>query len=693
MIYVVTMQQELFDSSSYKTITIEESLAIMKDWRIIQYDSETAGRDCHLCKILTMQFGNKEGDIQIVVDATTVSPLCYKDILESNLLVGQNLKFDLQFLYNYEIIPRNVYDTMIVEQLLHLGFPAGQISYSLQSIAQRRLNIYIDKTVRGEIIWRGIDEKTILYAASDVQHLYRIMQSQIEECREKQCLIGAKLECDFTPSVAYLEWCGIKLDENKWKAKMTKDKDNYIKAKADLDNFLIRCSKEGYNSISSNNFMPFVKINKQGDLFNGFDLEPKPCINWSSSQQVIKLAKVLGFNTIVQDKKTGEDKDSVIEKHLSNQKGICDEFLKLYFAHQGYNKVITSFGQGHLNAINPITGRIHTIYRAIGSASGRMSCGSQQPNDDLAKYKKLIPKDCTYPNIQQLPSDALTRESFVAEPNNLFCSCDFSALEARLGADIYKETHMIDEFIKGSGDMHSLMAKVFFEDIIGADTPTKEIKKKYPELRKKSKSPEFLIQFGGSAFGLSTQLGCSKEEAQKYVDAYYGKFKGINAFKEKGTKEVQEKGYVLINPITGHKMYWWDWKEWKERQKSFTSDFWQDYRLNHKGTGDYIAQEVKTHFKAQSKWSRMALNAPGQGTGCIILKTAVTNLFNWIVDNNYFNRVKLVALVHDETCWEYPETLKDFPKLVEEGMLNAAAKFCKSLPIPAEAAVGKWWIH
>lgn len=492
MIYLVTKQQELFGSDSYKTITTEGSLAIMRNWKLIQYDSETEGRDCHLCKILTMQFGNKEGDIQIVVDATTVSLLCYKELLESSLLVGHNLKFDLQFLYNYGIIPRNVYDTMIVEQLLYLGFPAGKVSFSLQSVAQRRLNIYIDKTVRGEIIWRGIDEKTILYGAEDVTHLYELMRSQIEDCKEKGCLVGAKIECDFTPSIAYLEWCGIKLDENKWKAKMAQDKKNYIEAKSKLDAFLVKCSKEGYNSISSNNFMPFVKINKQGDLFTGFNLEPQPIINWSSSQQVIKVAKVLGFNTTVQDKKTGKNKDSVIEKHLSNQKGICDEFLELYFKHQEYAKVITSFGQGHLNAINPITGRLHTVYRAIGTASGRMSSGSQQPNTDLAKYKKILAKECTYPNMQQLPHDAATRSCFVAEKDNLFCSCDYSAMEARCGAEVYNEKMLLDEFLLRSGDTHAAYAKAVFAEEL-KDIDTKDIKKVRPDLRNKVKAVEFAV--------------------------------------------------------------------------------------------------------------------------------------------------------------------------------------------------------
>ena len=253
---------------------------------------------------------------------------------------------------------------------------------------------------------------------------------------------------------------------------------------------------------------------------------------------------------------------------------------------------------------------------------------------------------------------------------------------------------MIDEFLHGSGDIHSLMAKTFFEKEIGADTPTKEIKKKFPELRKKAKSPEFLIQFGGSAFGLARQLGCSEEEAQRYVDAYYGKFKGIKQFKDKGSAAVRNKGYVLINNITGDKMYWYDWDDWKKEQDNYSQEFWDEYRMYHKGTGDIIALSVKKHFQEASKWDRMALNAPTQGTGANIIKTAATNLFNWIIENSLFGKVKLCAMVHDELLVEFPEELKDtFPHTLEDIMFNAAAFYCKKVPIPAEAEVSDHWVH
>lgn len=428
MIYLVTLQQTLFNLEGVTNISVRQSLHMAASWSMLQLDTETTGRDPHLCEILSLQLGDPEGKDQIVIDATTIDLKQYKELLESKFIIGQNLKFDLQFLFNYGIVPRRVYDTMIVEQLLYLGFPPislsredyeegkydypyqetgdpffpkYSLSFSLKAIAKKRLGIDIDKTVRGEIIWRGLDLDVITYAAGDVRPLVNIMWSQVEDCKKKGCLKGAELECNAVPSMAYLEWCGAHLDIDRWEAKMKKDKENLEASIQELNKFVTD------NPI----YKKFTYVNRQGDLFTGFDLTPKCTINWSSSQQVVAFAKYLGFDTAVKDKKTGEDKESVMEKHLTGQKGINDEFLRLYFGkgdpgdddyYPGYSgsfKVVSSFGQGHLNAVNPKTGRIHTTYRQLGTASGRMSCGSQQPNTDLAKYKHISPKECTYPRM------------------------------------------------------------------------------------------------------------------------------------------------------------------------------------------------------------------------------------------------------------------------------------------------------
>ena len=682
MIYLVTRQKELFNNGLYTIISADESLQMMKDWKVIQLDTETTGRDPHLCDFLCVQFGNDSADARIVVDCTTIDIKLYKDTLESRRCVLQNAKFDLQFFFNYGIIIRKVYDTMIVEQLLHLGYPSGQVSYSLKAIAERRLGINIDKTVRGEIIWRGLDADVINYAAGDVTYLERIMHSQLEDLRQQQLLKAADIECNFVPVIAYLEWCGIHLDKNKWMTKMKADQKKLQEAEKALNDFVV----------SRDDLKKYVYIDTQGDLFNGFDLTPKVSVNWSSSQQVVKVAKELGFDTHVKDKKTGEDKDSVLEKHLKSQKGICDEFLKLYFDYQEHFKVVSSFGQGHLNAVNPKTDRIHTVYRQLGAASGRMSCGSQQPNTDLAKYKGISPKNCTYPNMQQLPADDATRGSFTAPEGYLWSSCDYSSLESRLGADIYNEKEMINEYLHGSGDIHSLVAKFCFpKELEGIDV--KDIKKLRPDLRKKAKGPEFAMQFGGSPYAIQGSLGCSMEEAEQIAEDYWKGFKGIADFKKKGSEFVRKNGYILMCKYSGHKMYWWDHAEWLKRQESFTQQFWEEYRTKHKGTGDAIAQEVSMHFRAASKWSRMALNSVTQGSGIVILKIAMTNFFNWLVDKGYFGKVEIAALVHDESNIIYPAELSDVPLMQSKCMEEAAALICKSLPIPAKPDISDHWKH
>lgn len=709
MIYLVTGNLQLFESDEYNLISLEESLNKLSTWKMFQFDSETTGRNPHINDFLCIQFGNIEGTEQIVVDTTTVNVLNYKDYIESNFMIGQNLKFDIQFLYKYNIIPRKVYDTMVVEQLLYMGYPYlmlspeeyikhnhtfpynvytneinlktyYELSFSLKAIALKYLNIDVDKSVRGEIIWRGLDTSVIKYAAGDVQFLGEIMKLQLKECNKKGCKVGAKLECDFVPVIAYLEWCGIKLDEKKWRAKMMNDNIKLQNALNALNNYCINHPK----------LQKWVYVDLQGDLFSGFNTEPRWKIDWQKDEAKA-VFKALGFKLDTISKTTKKETESVTEKLLSVQKGIDDVFLKLYFDYQGYYKVTTSFGQGHLNLINPITGRIHTNYWQIGTASGRMSSGSGE-DSDIAKLKKLPSSKVKMVNMQQLPHDAETRSCFIAEKGNLFCSCDYAAMEARIGAEVYNEKTLLDEFLYGSGDTHAAYAKVVFADEL-KDVEVKDIKKVRPDLRNKVKSVEFAVQFGSDGTAVAPQLSISVEEARQLVNNLLKGMTGLANFKRIGSKNVRKLGYVEAHPLTGHKCYWWDHQKWLERQASFTSEFWDNYKAYHKGTESAVAKEVKEHFQAASKWDRMALNIPTQGGGAIVLKEASIRLFNWIIDNGYFTKILLVNLTHDEINSEFPKEVKEWPDIVAKTMEEAAAKYYYKLPIPAEASVGNHWIH
>ena len=104
---------------------------------------------------------------------------------------------------------------------------------------------------------------------------------------------------------------------------------------------------------------------------------------------------------------------------------------------QHFDLEIKQDGNKLFVAVNPKTDRIHTTYKQLGCASGRMSCGSEQNNSDLAKFKGLPPNPsakqkkeglgCSYPNMQQLPADEITRSCFTAPKGYKWSSCDYSA--------------------------------------------------------------------------------------------------------------------------------------------------------------------------------------------------------------------------------------------------------------------------
>lgn len=83
-----------------------------------------------------------------------------------------------------------------------------------------------------------------------------------------------------------------------------------------------------------------------------------------------------------------------------------------------------------------------------------------------------------YLNFQNFPSDTETRSCFVSEPGYKWISCDYSAQESRIIADISNDQAMLDLFNKGCGDMHSLVAKMTYPDKVG-DCPVEEIKHKF----------------------------------------------------------------------------------------------------------------------------------------------------------------------------------------------------------------------
>lgn len=537
MVYLVSKNKTLFKSNLYKAISFAQALDILLPLKEVQLDTETMGLDCHTKALLTLQLGCT--DSQVVFDWTTLSTeekKQLKEYLESDrLFIGHNLIFDLTFLYKQNIWPQNIYDTMIAEQLLYLGYPRVltkelvtelginfpmykyvtpepdkktlpyyELSYSLHAVAERHLGIDIDKTARGKIINEGLTEEVVLYAGGDVRYLEDIKRSQMEKLAEQSLVSACFFECAFIRPLAYVKYCGIHLDPDLWLKKMKEDQkelDASIKA---LDKFVLDLDKVGYiyryattpkEEISLKELLfercpekdteyecyrkdiknKFVRNELQMSLFEEYDDTGLKCnINWSSSKQVIKLFELLGIQVKTFDKKTKKEKKSIEEDLISPQ---ADKFpiIKEFLRYQGASKVVSTYGQNWLNAINPNTGRVHVEFHPIGTDTSRVSSGG-------GVYKL---------NLQNLPHDPITRACFTAEKGNKWISCDYTGQESYLTASVANDKVMLDVLTSGK-DLHSEVARACWPEILG-NLSDKEIKSQYHDLRFEAKGVEFGI--------------------------------------------------------------------------------------------------------------------------------------------------------------------------------------------------------
>ena len=137
-----------------------------------------------------------------------------------------------------------------------------------------------------------------------------------------------------------------------------------------------------------------------------------------------------------------------------------------------------TYGQNVLDQINPKTGRIHTNFSQCGTDTLRLSSGGKDKENNVE-----------YLNFQNFPANAETRECFIAEPGNKWISADYSGQESRILADLAHDEAMLELFKDPKGDIHSLVAKMSYPDIIG-DCPVSEIKEKFKKWRQAAKGVE-----------------------------------------------------------------------------------------------------------------------------------------------------------------------------------------------------------
>ncbi len=675
MIHFCSEQKRVVGSSVWEEIEVQDIISYFKNHKFISLDTETSGLDPHSCELLSIQFGDFDHQFVIEYSPNILEKLKPLLLRKDVVWVLQNAKFDLQFFYKHDIILENIFDTYLAEGVLYCGFDdvklPNYVRKSLDVLVLKYCGVLLNKSIRGTINRVGLTDKVIEYGANDVKYLIPVMTSQMIKIKEDGLWGAVKLDNKFVRVLAYIEYCGIYLNKEKWLAKMEDDSKKLSDMEFALNKWVFERFGDKY-------------VNKQLDLFSA----AKRCsLNWNSSKQIISIFKELGVDTKVRDKKTGKMKDSIEAKHIVKQVHVSP-LIQMYIDYKKAQKLVTTYGQNFLDAINPKTGRIHATFWQIMN-TGRTSCGSGDNKDDDNSI-----------NLQNIPSDKITRGCFTNQfENTILVDCDYSQQEDRMYTQLSKEPALIDFYndTTRKRDGHSFTAKLCFPKEL-KDVPEEEVKHVRPDLRSKAKGAKFAILFGGVGDTIAKNLGLSKEEGDEVYDAYMKAFPKLKEYFDYIKPIVVKNGYVYFNKVTGRRSYYQIFDEYERLSRTIDKQWWENYK-QHKfhQTEDFLTYykpTCKRFFNLRGDLERRALNFPCQGSASDMSKLAGVWFFDWILKENLFDKVKISNFVHDEYLLETPKDIADkCAKALKECMEKAGRVFIDVVPVIAEPEITTVWQH
>ncbi len=321
--------------------------------------------------------------------------------------------------------------------------------------------------------------------------------------------------------------------------------------------------------------------------------------------------------------KTGYSTNAEVLEKLRPYHPIIEDILD----YRQVTKLNSTYAEGLVKQIEQ-DGRIHTVFKQTGTATGRLS--SAEPNLQNIPIRTEMGKEL--------------RRYFIPEKNNyLLIDADYSQIELRLLAALANDEQMIEAFESGE-DIHTATAATVF------GVPREMVT---PELRKRAKAVNFGILYGMGAFSLSEDLHTSLAKAKEYIAGYFAAYPQIDAYLKNVIADAYRDGFV-------------------------TTLF---------GRRRYIPELKMQNKNMQHFGERVAMNSPIQGTAADIIKIAMIRVDRRLKESGLDAR--LVLQVHDELIVECHESVADEAKriLVEEMEQAAALR----VALKVEAAVGENW--
>lgn len=659
MIYYISNQQSLFPLK-FEKATIQDAINYFFDKNYVEVDTETEFckwnkdriPDPYTSKVLCLQLGNQEH--QYIIDIATVDISLLKPLFANKAIekILCNAFFDLRFFHHWGFKIRNVWDIFLVESIIHKGKELPKGFRGLQGMADRYLNKYVDKTVRGQIHWRGLDESVIEYAAGDVTCMWLIKQKQLELINSLPINIQKYIDLEnrYVIDLSLMSYHGINIDPFKW----LEVKNENIKRQIELVEIMA-------NWLVSNKMYEFATPGLFGN---------ECTLNFNSSKQMIPLLKKLGVNVLVRDKEKGGEamKESTDLKGLKKQINKS-EFLQYYIEYKELGKEISTYGEEFLKEnINPISKRIHSEFFQILDTS-RIS--SNNPN------MQNIPGVDSKGEVHKL------RKSFTAPKGKVLIDCDFSQQEPRITADFCQDPVLLDFVLNGDGDSHSFVSTLISEKLLGehvvCNKKNNPIIESYGKrLRDIGKMINLGLDYGKTAFTLKDDLNCSQEAAQELLDFLKSRTPLKEKYFEYWRNFVKNYGFIISDNTLNCITYFYKYDRYLELKKK----------------SNRTKSEISEFYKIEGELERFSQNNRIQNTGALMSKTAHILINDKFEELGYENRAKVVNMVHDECLVESDEEIsEEVARIMSECMVKSGTFFCNTIPMKAEPIIAYSWDH
>jgi len=497
-------------TAKYETIFTEKELDVwlkkLKKADCFSFDLETTSLAYMQAEIVGISFSVKEGEaayIPVAHDYLDAPKQLSREIvleklkplLEDNTLckLGQNLKYDMNVLANYNIHMQGIqHDTMLASYVLDSTLRHGMDDMAVRHLSYSTTH-YEDIAGKGakQIPFNQVEvEVASPYAAEDADitlRLHNIFWPQLEETASLQS-IYKDIEIPLLPVLSRMERNGVLLDIKM----LAKQSTQITQRLAELEQGIYKEAGQEFN-IGSPKQLQVV-------LFEKMEL---PVIS-----------------------KTPKGQPSTAESVLVE---LAQDYPlpKLILEYRSLSKLKSTYTDKLPLQVAESTGRVHTSYQQAVAATGRLSS--------------------TDPNLQNIPvrteEGRRIRQAFIAAPGYKMVAADYSQIELRIMAHLSGDKGLLDAFSKGL-DVHSATAAEVFS--VSVDEVTKD-------QRRSAKAINFGLIYGMSAFGLAKQLDITRAEAQEYVDLYFQRYPGVKEYMEQTKEKAKEDGYV--ETVFGRRLY------------------------------------------------------------------------------------------------------------------------------------------